>query len=58
MCQRCSSCGWYVAGVTSFGPNECGKARQTGMYTDIVSYEPWIKKHLSGLSEEKFTCSN
>nr|XP_039271839.1 plasma kallikrein-like [Styela clava] len=46
MCQRCSSCSWYLAGVTSFGPEDCGQNIAPGVFTNVVEYENWIESHI------------
>ena len=40
MCQRCTSCNWYIAGIVSFGLPQCGKT--FGVYTSVAKYEDWI----------------
>lgn len=42
MCQRCSSCSWYVAGVL-MGSSDCGRPSD---YVNVVLFETWIKKVL------------
>ena len=42
MCQRCSSCAWFLAGITSFGSRTCGMPGYPGVYTKISGYETWI----------------
>ncbi|XP_076799785.1 uncharacterized protein LOC143444876 isoform X2 [Clavelina lepadiformis] len=42
MCQRCSSCAWTLAGVTSFGPDSCGQEGLPGVYTRVSFYGSWI----------------
>jgi len=44
MCQRCASCAWYAAGITSFGPSNCAVAGKPGVYTKIGGFESWIRK--------------
>jgi len=41
MCQRCASCSWYLAGITSSG-RHCGKTY--GLYTDVETHERWIEE--------------
>jgi len=41
MCQRASSCEWYLAGVVSFG-YKCGETY--GLYTNINLFADWIHK--------------
>ncbi|CAK8677726.1 unnamed protein product [Clavelina lepadiformis] len=44
LCQRCSSCAWMVAGITSFGDKNCGKRLFPGVYTRVVNYESWLSR--------------
>lgn len=37
---------WYLVGITSFGPLECGKTDYPGVYTNVNDYIPWIKKNI------------
>ncbi|XP_063698019.1 serine protease easter-like, partial [Culicoides brevitarsis] len=37
---------FYLAGIVSFGPQECGLAGWPGVYTRITEYIPWIKSKL------------
>lgn len=46
MCQRCTSCSWYLAGLTSFGSINCGVAGTPGVYTNVLAYESWIRSHV------------
>nr|XP_039272367.1 uncharacterized protein LOC120346648 [Styela clava] len=55
MCQRCTSCSWYLAGVTSFGSDNCGLPKHPGVYTNVVEYEPWIRSIVSSASNETYT---
>ena len=42
MCQRCSSCAWMLAGVTSFGGIPCARPNNPGVYTRVFAYEEWL----------------
>ncbi|XP_076801387.1 uncharacterized protein LOC143445889 isoform X1 [Clavelina lepadiformis] len=44
MCQRCSSCAWMVAGITSFGHKQCSKADSPGIYTRVSFFQDWINE--------------
>lgn len=37
---------FYLAGIVSFGPQECGLAGWPGVYTRITKFIPWIKSKL------------
>ena len=41
MCQRCSSCAWFLTGITSFG-GRCATANRPGVYTNVRMFEHWI----------------
>ena len=56
MCQRCSSCAWYVAGIVSIGPLACGTPNEPGVYTKVLAYEPWIRQHVTGVQRGAFSC--
>ena len=56
LCQRCDSCNFYVAGVTSFGKG-CAEKGYYGVYTKVTAYEDWIAKHLSTGKVVKKTCT-
>lgn len=34
----------FVAGVTSYGPDQCGTWKRPGVYTNVQYYMPWITK--------------
>ena len=56
MCQRCSKCSWYLAGITSFGPTPCATPGYPGVYTKILEHEWWIDQvldHDLSLENEK-----
>lgn len=44
MCQRCSSCSWYITGITSFGAVNCGVANVPAVYTRVTYYEDWVNE--------------
>ncbi|XP_039270406.2 chymotrypsin-like protease CTRL-1 isoform X1 [Styela clava] len=55
MFQRCQNCGWYLAGIVSFGLPDCTK-KVPGAYTKVLNYEDWIR----GIIKEQpdsFYCS-
>lgn len=37
---------YYITGIVSFGPIECGTQDFPGVYTKVVDYIPWIKSKL------------
>ncbi|KAF5271713.1 hypothetical protein FQA39_LY08036 [Lamprigera yunnana] len=37
---------WYVIGIVSFGPGNCGLERWPGIYTRVTEYIPWIVDNL------------
>uniref|UniRef100_H2Z4J4 Peptidase S1 domain-containing protein n=1 Tax=Ciona savignyi TaxID=51511 RepID=H2Z4J4_CIOSA len=48
MCQRCSTCSWYIAGITSYGTENCGAVGRPGVYTKVLAYEQWIRDTTNG----------
>lgn len=52
MCQRCSSCAWYLAGITSFGPTPCATPGYPGVYTKVLEHELWIDDEVKSVFEE------
>ncbi|XP_039266278.2 uncharacterized protein LOC120341783 isoform X1 [Styela clava] len=43
VCQRCSSCDWYVAGLASEG-KDCNTVKSGSAFTSVSIYEAWIRK--------------
>lgn len=37
---------WYIRGIVSFGPNNCGTLGFPGVYTDVSKYGKWIAKNI------------
>jgi secreted trypsin-like serine protease len=37
---------WYLAGVVSFGPRECGTEGMPGVYTRVASYLEWMNEEI------------
>jgi secreted trypsin-like serine protease len=37
---------WYLAGVVSYGPRECGTKGMPGVYTRVSSYLKWINENI------------
>ena len=40
-CQRCNSCDWYLAGVSSYGEG-CAAPGSYNVFTNVANYEEWI----------------
>ncbi|XP_059470186.1 CLIP domain-containing serine protease B4-like [Neocloeon triangulifer] len=38
---------WFVTGVVSYGPSNCGTQDLPGIYTRVTSYIPWILDNLA-----------
>lgn len=57
VCQRCSTCGWFLAGTTSFGATQCGRVGVPGVYMDIRRYEHWIRSYINLSLTNYFTCN-
>lgn len=41
---------WYVVGIVSFGPVECGMEGWPGVYTRVSDFAPWIAQTVDSLS--------
>jgi secreted trypsin-like serine protease len=37
---------YYLMGVVSYGPKECGKSGRPGVYTRVTSFSDWILKKI------------
>lgn len=37
---------WYLVGITSYGPSDCGKTEFPGVYTNVNRYIDWIKNNI------------
>lgn len=37
---------WYLTGVVSYGPKNCGTPDIPGVYTRVSKYIDWIKKNI------------
>ena len=52
--KRCDSCGWYVAGIVSWG-YQCGATY--GVYSQVSTFEDWILS-TTGILRESRGCDN
>jgi len=43
LCQRRSSCDWYIAGITSFGKG-CASPGVYGAWTNVEFFESWVSE--------------
>nr|XP_039272153.1 transmembrane protease serine 12-like [Styela clava] len=55
MCQRCSSCQWYVAGLVSYGRG-CGQPGYPGIYTRVSYFEDWLREKGVIENTKKISC--
>lgn len=55
VCQRCNSCEYYLAGITSFGVG-CARPGRYGVYTSMMEYEDWIEKTTKSFKSSKGVC--
>lgn len=37
---------WYLAGVVSYGPLDCGTDKIPGVYTKVASFLEWIAENI------------
>nr|XP_026692087.1 A disintegrin and metalloproteinase with thrombospondin motifs adt-1 isoform X2 [Ciona intestinalis] len=51
MCQRCTSCNWYVAGIFTFG-DVCVKRNSYAAFTSVEPYEGWLSNR-TGITIQK-----
>lgn len=45
ICQKCSSCQFYLAGIVSYGQG-CGVENRYNVYTKVSYFEDWIKSRV------------
>lgn len=55
VCQRCNSCDYYLAGITSFGFG-CAEPEYYGVYTKVESIENWIAEKIESATITKQAC--
>ncbi|XP_039272075.2 tryptase beta-2-like [Styela clava] len=57
ICQRCSSCEWYIAGVTSTNRrSSCGKRGHPNLFTQTRAFEDWVCKFIPDLNQSPVKC--
>lgn len=37
---------WYLIGIVSFGPSDCGQSKWPGIYTRVESFVEWINDNI------------
>lgn len=47
VCQRRDSCQWFLAGIGSFGPTQCGIGYIPAVFMDVAKYEKWLKEEMA-----------
>lgn len=57
VCQRCSSCGWYLAGMASLGDACADVANGKLIFTTIEKYESWVAQ-ITGINVNKNSVCN
>lgn len=56
-CQRCSSCDWYLAGVSTMNRQDsCNKIGFANLFASIRSFEPWICKKVPDVGGRRLRC--
>lgn len=55
MCQRCSSCQWYLAGIVSFGM-DCALPGFPGVYSKLATFEDWLEGEGVPTIKENISC--
>nr|XP_039262068.1 granzyme K-like [Styela clava] len=56
ICQRCQTCGWYLAGTTVYGARYCGLENKPAIYMNIRNFQYWIEQKVPIKSSGFYVC--
>lgn len=56
-CQRCTSCDWYLSGISTTSHHDtCGAFGYSSLFSQVRSFESWICRYVPGMDTRRSQC--